>query len=256
LSGVGLVVALPREIPAGFVRLDNWESMEPRGMAIYRFASAPAQHVAVQAGVGRTRAADGARFLIRRFSPQALVSFGFAGGLTPELARGTLLIGTELVCEDSSRKFAAAHRDLVDQFQTAAEAEELPVQQGALVTSRHLVADPASKTALRGRSRACAVDMETAGIVEAAHEAGLPWVAVRAIIDSAEDSLPAACLTVLRDDGHVATGQLIWTVGRSPQLLWHFLRLAGNMATARRRLSQAFERWTASLTVQCDHEPG
>jgi hypothetical protein len=167
-----------------------------------------------------------------------------------------VVIGTAVVCADSSRKLAVANRDLVDQFQAAADAEELPAQQGFLVTTRHVVADPASKSALRERSGACAVDMETAGIVEAAHEAGLPWVAVRAIVDSAEDSLPAACLTTLREDGHVAIGEVMWTIWRSPQLLRHFLRLAGDTATARRHLSKAFERWTKSLAVQRDQEPG
>jgi adenosylhomocysteine nucleosidase len=251
-----LVVALPREIPAGFVRVDNRESTGSRAFALYHSMSAAAQHVAVQTGVGRARAADGARLLIRYFSPQALVSFGFAGGLTPELARGTLVIGTALVCEDSSRKMAAANRDLVDQVQAAADAEELPVQQGVLVTTHQLVADPAAKSDLRGRSGACAVDMETAGIVEVAHQTGLPWVAIRAIVDGAGDSLPAACLTTLHEDGHVAAGQLIRTICRSPWLLWHFLRLAGDMGTARRHLSHVFEHWTKALAAQRGQEPG
>ncbi|MGH8069184.1 MAG: hypothetical protein ACRERE_28910 [Candidatus Entotheonellia bacterium] len=256
MSGIGLVVALPREIPAGFVRIDTLERVGPHTFAVYQSAPATGQHVAVQAGVGRIRAAEGARLLIRRFSPQALASFGFAGGLTPGLARGTLIIAAEVVYEDSSRTLVAANRDLVEQLQAAADAEELPVRQGRLVTCRHIVADPAAKAALRARSGASAVDMETVGIAEVAHEAGLPWVAVRAIVDSAEESLPAACLTMLRQDGSVAPGRLIQSICRSPQQLWHFLRLAGNSATARRHLSQAFERWSKSLTVPCDQEPG
>ena len=77
------------------------------------------------------------------------------------------------------------NRDLVKQFRVAADAEKLPVQQGILMTTRHIVSDPASKAELRGKSGACAVDMETAGIAEAADETGLPWVAVRAIVDRA-----------------------------------------------------------------------
>jgi nucleoside phosphorylase len=177
------------------------------------------------------------------------VSFGFAGGLAVDLARGTLVIGTEVVYEDSSRRLAPAHRDLVHQFAAAADAEKLPVRQGVLVTTRHLVHDPIAKSVLRGRSGACAVDMETAAIVEAAQEAGLPWVAVRVIVDSAQESLPAACLTMLRRDGSLATGRLIPAICRSPQLLWHFLRLAGHTATARRRLSRTFQRWTTRLSV-------
>jgi adenosylhomocysteine nucleosidase len=256
LSGIGLVVALPREIPAGFVRIDTLESTGPLTFAVYQSLPAIGQHVTVQAGVGRMHAAEGARFLIRRFSPQALASFGFAGGLTPGMARGALIIATEVVDEDSSRTVVAANRDLVEQLQEAADAEGLPVRQGRLVTSGQIVADPAAKAALRARSGASAVDMETAGIAEVAYRAGLPWVAVRAIIDGAEESLPAACHTVLRQDGSVAPGRLLRSICRSPQQLWHILRLAGSSAIARRHLSQAFERWSKSLTGTCDHELG
>jgi nucleoside phosphorylase len=138
VSGIGVVVALPREIPAGFVRFDIRQRVETPSFSIYRSAPVATQHVAVQAGVGRTRAAEGARLLVRRFSPQGLVSFGFAGGLAPELARGTLIIGTEVVCGERSTKCVAANRDLVEQFRAAAIAEELPVQQGRLVSSRDI----------------------------------------------------------------------------------------------------------------------
>ena len=114
MSGIGLVVAVPRELPAGFVRFGNRQRVDTYPVNIYGSPAAP--HVVVQAGVGRIRAAAGARLLIRRFSPQGLISFGFAGGLTPELARGTLIIGTEVVCEDGSGKWAVASRDLVNQF--------------------------------------------------------------------------------------------------------------------------------------------
>jgi adenosylhomocysteine nucleosidase len=256
LSGIGLVVALPRELPAGFVRIDHRERAEPYAFAVYRHMTAVAQLVAVQAGVGRARAAEGARLLIRRFSPRALVSFGFAGGLSPQLTKGSLVIGTGVVCEDPPRILAVANRDLVDQFQAASEAARLSVHRGILVTTRHLVADVSSKAVLRGRSGACAVDMETAGIVEAACEAGLPWVAVRAIVDSAEDHLPAACLTMLRDDGQVATGRLMRTVCWSPRLLGHLLRLAGDTARARRCLSQAFKHWTRTMADQGGYDRG
>jgi adenosylhomocysteine nucleosidase len=254
VSGIGLVVALPREIPTGFVRFGNRQRVDTYPVHIY--GSAAAQHVLVQAGVGRIRAAAGARLLIRRFSPQGLVSFGFAGGLTPELARGSLIIGTEVVCEDGSGERAVASRDLVKQFCAAADAERLPMQQGRLVSSRHIVADPASKAHLRNKSGACAVDMETVGIAEAADQTGLPWVAVRAIVDRATDTLPPVCLTMLREDGYVATGRLLGMICRSPLVLRHIGRLAGDTARARRQLSQAFERWAKSLVVQCPQEPG
>jgi nucleoside phosphorylase len=247
VSGIGVVVALPREIPAGFLCFGNRQRLATPLYPIYR--SAAAQHVVVQAGVGHTRAAAAARVLIRCFWPQGLVSFGFAGGLAPGLARGTIIIGTEVVSEDGVGQGPMASRDLIDQFRAAAVAEQLPTQQGKLVTSHHIVPDSAAKADLWEKSGACAVDMETLGIVEAADEAGLPWVAVRAIVDSASETLPSACLTTLRADGHVATGRLLWMLCRSPLMLRHLARLAGNTALARRHLSQAFECWAKSHVV-------
>jgi nucleoside phosphorylase len=209
-----------------------------------------ARHVAVQAGVGRKRAAEGARFLIRQFSPRALISFGFAGGLMPELVSGTLVIGTEVVCETWPAKVGAANCDLIQQFQAAADTENLPVYQGRLVSTLHPVSDPASKAAWWEKSGACAVDMETAGMVEVADEAGLPWVALRAIVDSAADCLPEACLTVLRANGHLAFGRLIGRLCRSPQLLRDFLRLANDTARARRHLLRTFEQWTKTQSAE------
>jgi adenosylhomocysteine nucleosidase len=249
LTGIGIVVALPREIPTGFARIENGERLTPHAFTLYRHVAADAQLLAVQGGMGQARAAEGARLLVRCFCPQILVSFGFAGGLDPQLPRGTLVIGNALVPENASLALSVADPALSAEFLAAAEAEGVPVQRGAIVTTQHLVADTASKFALRAKSGACAVDMETAGIVEVAREAGLPWVAVRAIVDGAEDPLPPACLTVLRDDGCVAFGPLLRTICQSPHLLRYFLRLAGDTATARRHLSRAFERWTYSFAV-------
>lgn len=254
MSVIGVVVAVPRELPTGLVRFGNRQRVGAPPCTIY--CSAAAQHVVVQAGVGSTRAAAGARLLVRRFAPQGLVSFGFAGGLAPELTRGTLIIGTEVVCEDGAGKWPMASRDLIEQFRTAADAEKLPMRQGKLVTSRYIVADPTAKANLRDKSGASAVDMETLGMVEVADEAGLPWVAVRAIVDSASDTLPPAYLTTLREDGHVAAGRLLWMICRSPLVLRHLIRLAGDTALARRHLSQAFERWAKRPVVSCRQEPG
>jgi adenosylhomocysteine nucleosidase len=254
LNGIGLVVALPREIPAGFARVASREHLKSHVFAVYRSLPQTGQHVAVQAGVGSIRAAEAARFLIQHFSPRALASFGFAGGLIPDLARGVLVIGTAVMDEAAAGKLTVANGDLAEQFRAAAAAEDLPVRQGILVTSHQIVANPSAKTELSVRSGACAVDMETAGVVEVAHEAGLPWVAVRAIVDNAEEPLPVACLSMLREDGSIAPGHLIQTFCRSPKLLWDALRLARHMATARQHLSQVFERWAQSLTAQRDQE--
>jgi adenosylhomocysteine nucleosidase len=251
VSGVGLVVALPRELPTGFSRSHDYrERVGSQPFPVYRYKTALGRLTVVQTGVGQRRAARGARWLVQQFSPCALVSVGFAGGLNPRLTRGTLVIATALVADNSSALVDEAHRNLIDRFQTAAEAEELPVQQGPIVTTEHVVADAASKAAFWRQGGACAVDMETAGVVQVAREAGLPWGALRAIVDCASEPLPAEYLAALRGDGRVAVGGLVRTLCRSPSLLRHLFTLAAGTTMARRRLSRVLMRWAANPPTQ------
>jgi hypothetical protein len=118
-----------------------------------------------------------------------------------------------------------------------------------------MVAAAVAKSELWQKSGACAVDMETLGIVEAAAEAGLPWGAVRAITDTAAETVPAACLQMLRADGRVAVGQLFRIICRSPLVLHQLVHLARNSALAHRHLWQTFERWSTIQAGMDDHTP-
>lgn len=247
---IGLVVALPREIPLGFARAASCDVLGSLSFPLYRWTTASCDLVAVRTGVGHARAAAGARLLVQRFSPHALVSFGFAGGLLPGLTQGTLVIGDRVVSEDPAGPLYEANHALVEQILCAARAERLPVWQGAVVAAKRLVPDSLSKAALARKSGGSAVDMETSGIVEVAREAGLEWVAVRAIVDTLDDLLPVECLAALRADGRVGAGQLVRGIWRSPSMIRNLLWLAYRTAIARRHLSCVLQRWARDVTPQ------
>lgn len=214
-----------------------------QGMKVYRWATAGCEVVAVQAGIGEARAAAGARLLSRHFALHSLVSFGFAGGLAPELGPGTIVVGERLVAEDPPRHGYQALPKLVEEWCAAAKAAQLPARRGTLVSAPRLVSDPAAKRALAQRTGACAVDMETAGIGAVAGRLALPWVALRAIVDTADETLPTACLDLLRPDGGVEAVPLLRAAWRSPALLGDLCWLARRTATARRRLDRLLRRW-------------
>jgi adenosylhomocysteine nucleosidase len=211
-------------------------------MAVYR-RSAASEVVAVQAGIGARRAAAGSRCLVQRFAPEALVSFGFAGGLLPGLPSGTLIVGDRLVGGDSRLPGPGADAALVATLTATAAAVRLPCRRGAVVTAADIVADPLSKAALARHTGACAVDMETAGVVEVACRHGLPWVALRAIVDTAEETLDRACLALVRADGRVALRRLIGALRRRPARLRGLIRLGWRAARARRHLGDIVAAW-------------
>jgi adenosylhomocysteine nucleosidase len=206
--------------------------------------------MAAQVGIGHDRAADLTRQFIAHFSPQALVSWGFAGGLNPHLTSGTIVIATALVSPEGPQVWAEAHRELGEQFQAAAAAARLPFHRGRLVTVADVAADPIVKAALWRRCGADAVDMETAGIAQAASESNLPWVAVRVVVDSAAESVPVDCLRTVDGAGQISMTALMYAVCRSPSLLRHLWGLAVSAAVARRRLSHLLAQWARSAYVE------
>lgn len=176
------------------------------------------------------------------YRPQLLMSFGFAGGLVPGLARGTLVVADRLVSEDPDARAYEVDQGLVGHILSVGRCERLPVQRGVVVTAAHAVTSEASKSALAQTSGASAVDMETWGIAQIACQAGIPWVAVRAILDAVADPLPLACVTALQSNGRIMLGRLSREIWRSPRLIGDLFWLAQNTAIARRRLSHLLRR--------------
>ena len=135
--------------------------------------------VAVAIGMG----ADGRR-AISDHRPWLVMACGFSGGLDPSLVAGDLVIATgvrspgrnTLLAPEPPRKTAVVALDGLRHF------------EGELVSAASVVTAD-EKRSLAG-SRALAVDMETYSIAQAATEAGVPWLALRAIVDPLESSLP------------------------------------------------------------------
>jgi adenosylhomocysteine nucleosidase len=101
---------------------------------------------------------------------------------------GDLVVATAAIAEDGTRY----------------EAEARPFGiRGAILTRRAPVASVAEKRRLFAETGAIAVDMETAAVAAVAHAAGRPFVAVRAIVDAASRTLPAAAIAAMRADGRV-----------------------------------------------------
>lgn len=253
---IGLIVALPREIPRGAVRIPGGSPPESFPCPFYRLTLAGCRLIVAQTGMGALRAAAGARFLVQQCAPQLLVSFGFAGSLLPELPWGTLVIGERVLSHGPEMCPYEADREAVEQMLRAARAERIPVWRGGIVTTPQVVLTASMKTALAGEVRAGAVDMETAGVAQVAREMRLPWVAVRAIVDAAGDQVPPECVGALGADGRVAAGRLLRDLCRSPRLIHTCLRLGRRTSVGRRRLFRLLQRWSTDLSRVLAPVPG
>ena len=188
----------------------------------------------IVSGVGAAAAAQGARRLAAA-GAGALISWGMAGGLDPALAAGTLVLPSEVVSPDGTR-FLTAH-DWRERTSRAI-APLGPLCGGRLLTSREPLSSIAAKALAFRDTAAVAVDMESSAVAEVAAEARLPFLAVRAIVDTAAEAVPQAALAATTPGvGATSLGQVLGALIRMPWELPAMIRLASGYAAARRSLA-------------------
>ena len=163
------------------------------------------------AGPGRGR--QGAEALMAR-GAEALVSFGLAGGLDPWLKPGDLVCPGQI----SSQGEEAFPTDDLWRERILAEARMsgLDATDGALFGSDHPIADPDAKHRLAHETEAVAVDMESHGVAAVAADRDVPFIALRAIADTAERALPPAALAAVDAEGRIRHTSVMLTLCRSP----------------------------------------
>ena len=206
----------------------------PRGGGSVR--GSPAAAVALALGTG----GDASRALAKH-RPSVVVTCGFAGGLDSTLSPGDLVLATAvrraggdvLAAPESLRRVAAA-----------ALRGSPRLVQGELVCSTTVAASAEEKRAL-GATGALAVDMESYPVAQAAREAGVPWLALRAIVDPVGTTLPAFT--------REARSSYLWPALRyglsGPRAAAGLFRLARDASRAGAALESALRRLGPALAA-------
>jgi len=187
-------------------------------------------------GIGQAAAGHGARRLVAA-GVRALLSWGMAGGLDPALAAGTLLLPREVASPEGELLPTAAdwHQRLSD-----ALAASHPVCCGTLLTCREAIGSAADKASAFRQTAAAAVDMESFAVAQVAASHRLPFLAVRAIVDTATDDVPRTILAAATAGAEgVPLRRLMVALARAPEDLLPLLRLARRFRAASRALAAA-----------------
>ena len=148
-----------------------------------------------------------------------VVSFGLCGALDPALTLGDLVVG-ETVGDDEDDFEADA--DWASRVVVALPSAKV----GRFARAEQPVATTADKAALRSRTGAMAVDMESYVVARLAREYGAPFAIVRAVSDAAERALPHAAQVGLGADGRPALGPVLASLRSNPWQLGALIRAA------------------------------
>ena len=186
------------------------------GLALEARIVAGADTRAVCSGDGRTLATSLACAVAE--GCRGLISFGIAGGLSPDLRTGTCVVGSTIITETAQL--------MTDSDWSRSLLQVLPgAVHGAIVgVSSRIVAHPDAKRALRARTGALAVDNESHVVASAAAARGLPMAAVRVIMDPVTRELPASALAAVRANGTIDLAAVIRSLAREPSDLPMLLR--------------------------------
>ncbi len=178
--------------------------------------------VLVRSGIGKVAAATTAALLVDRFAARAVVFTGVAGGLSPDVAVGDVVVATELLQHDMdasplfprhevpltgrsrfvadtalSDELAAAAARCLAQPQTIAPREALAalgvvrptLHRGLVVSGDRFVSSAAQSDALRADlPDALAVEMEGAALAQVCTDFGCPFAVLRTVSDRADGS--------------------------------------------------------------------
>jgi hopanoid-associated phosphorylase len=139
------------------------------------------------------------------------LSFGLAGGLSPDLRSGDLVLGSH-VLEQSERH--DVHSDWHSAILSASKT--MRVRHGGITGHDAVVARAADKAALHVGSGAVAVDMESHIAALYAHKHGLPFAIIRVISDPVTRSLPPIASDALKPDGNIDLTKVLKGIARNP----------------------------------------
>lgn len=173
--------------------------------------------VLAKVGPGKVQTAAATQHLIDRYKVKLIISCGSAGALDPQLRVGDVVLATELIPHDAGIYLDNGFRHLgiynnsrpdglhyhrtlstnPDLLATALHVaknmtwpKNIPqIKTGNLVSGDQLIASRSKKRWLRDTFKALAVDTESAAVAQVTFLNGLPWLAIRAVSDSADSTL-------------------------------------------------------------------
>ena len=212
--------AFAREIAPFKRRLRNRAPLALDGLHGFRAEIGGKEFAVIGHGIGHRRATEAAR---RAFDlmpgAELVIGTGVVGALSSGLKPGDLVLSdrvltihTDSTLAEEGTAVSDAHLRAVGRSLTSAR---IAYSTGAILTSHRVLATGAEKRRAKESTGAIAVDMETAAMAAEAAARGLPFVAIRAVLDEVDDEVVGAAMA--DEDGNVrplaATSYLIRNPG-------------------------------------------
>lgn len=235
---VGLVAAMPEECASLLDRVAGCAKESVDRFPCYRFTAGRSEACLIRSGMGGERAASAAKALISAFRPEGVISFGFGGGVLPGLTVGDLVLAERLLWFRDGR--FSEQPGLADEREGWAGRFLVPglgeavgrFHRGTFITTDRIE----NKREMAGRLPPGVayplLEMETCAVARVASGAGVPFMAIRAISDDANEELDFSIAEFTDPELNIRISRVLLTLARKPWILPQLIRLARNSRIA------------------------
>jgi nucleoside phosphorylase len=186
-------------------------------------------------GDGASRARSGVKALLEAVQVSRLIVVGSAGGLTEDLTPAELIMARQVVATDGSRRQAPGASD--------SAAKAAGARLGTVVTVDDLVLSSEEKRGVRlgvvPGEDAAVLDLESTHFVAAAEKAGVAWVVIRSVLDTASETLPDFLHDCSGPGGEIRRPDILRHAARHPRVIPDLLRMRSRVGVCGRALAEA-----------------
>ncbi|MCR8969146.1 5'-methylthioadenosine/adenosylhomocysteine nucleosidase [Facklamia sp. 7083-14-GEN3] len=202
MKKIGIIGAMEEEIRLLKDEISNIKIHNYYGFEFYHGSLSGKEVVLVQSGIGKVNASLSTVLMVDHFAVDLIINTGSAGGLSPDLAVGDLVIADGLIHHDVNLLAFGYDQGQMAGMPTIYQPDEKTSQlayrlanengqmaiRGLIASGDQFISDSQQvKTILQAFPNVKAVEMESAAIAQAAYVLKTPFIIIRSISDKADE---------------------------------------------------------------------
>ena len=200
---IGIIGAMEEEVAELKKDMQIEETVEMAGMVFCKGTLGGKDVVIVRSGIGKVNAGICAQILVSQFGADTLINTGIAGSLDAQIDIGDMVISTDALHHDATvfgdpagqiprmdTLSFPADKELVKKAVAANEKANPDIHTftGRVASGDQFISDKEVKERIVSLFHPMCVEMEGAGIAQAAYLNKVSYVIIRAISDKADNS--------------------------------------------------------------------
>jgi adenosylhomocysteine/aminodeoxyfutalosine nucleosidase len=225
---IAIMGAMREEIEPILETIGHYTSEEHAGNVYYTAEYAGHELVIAYSKIGKVFSALSASVMLERYGAQALLFSGVAGGISPQLKIGDLIMAKGL-CQHDVDITAFGHPDgFIPESSVMIETDDalrslaseiaidmgVDLYEGIIATGDQFVASAERKGWIEKTFHADALEMEGASVACVCHNFGVPFFVLRAISDTADGEAGIDFDTFLKSSAQVSAKFILEMVKR------------------------------------------